>query len=89
MKNVVKRATLLAQGDLITKQELNLFHEMDQTANDENATDLRLHDETSEKERILQALKTANHNKSKAAVLLGIDRKTLYNKLKLYNILQS
>ena len=45
-----------------------------------------LHDEAAEKKRILEALKQTGNNKSKAAILLGIDRKTLYNKLKLYDI---
>ncbi|MFR7465021.1 MAG: helix-turn-helix domain-containing protein [Phocaeicola vulgatus] len=45
-----------------------------------------LHDEATEKKRILEALKQTGNNKSKAAILLGIDRKTLYNKLKLYDI---
>lgn len=37
-----------------------------------------------EYEVILQALKQSNFNKSKAAKLLNIDRKTLYNKMKQY-----
>ncbi len=37
-----------------------------------------------EYELILQALKKANYNKSKAAKLLDIDRKTLYNKMQQY-----
>lgn len=39
-----------------------------------------------ERERILGALRQTNGNKSKAALLLGIDRKTLYNKLKALGI---
>jgi two-component system, NtrC family, response regulator HydG len=35
-------------------------------------------------ELILEALKKCNYNKSKAATLLNIDRKTLYNKMKKY-----
>jgi len=35
---------------------------------------------------IMEALEKANNNKSKAALLLNIDRKTLYNKLKKYSI---
>jgi two-component system, NtrC family, response regulator HydG len=37
-----------------------------------------------EQEIILNALKKANFNKSKAAKLLNKDKKTLYNKMKQY-----
>ena len=39
-----------------------------------------------EKEQILAALKKARGNKTVAAKLLQIDRKTLYNKMHLYGI---
>jgi two-component system response regulator HydG len=41
-----------------------------------------------EYELILQALKQANYNKSKAAKILQIDRKTLYNKMSQYQELK-
>ncbi len=39
-----------------------------------------------EKDKILKALHKSNGNKTRAAKLLNIDRKTLYNKIHLYNI---
>lgn len=82
LKNIVKRATLLAQGNFITLTELG--NELQETT---SATQIfSLHDEAAEKKRILEALKQTGYNKSRAAILLGIDRKTLYNKLKLYDI---
>ena len=45
-----------------------------------------LHDEETELQRIEAALKAAGGNKSKAAQLLAVDRKTLYNKMKKYGI---
>ena len=83
MKNIVKRATLLAQGSFITLAELGT--ELLQ-APSFNTTNMALRNEETEKEHILEALRQTGNNKSKAAQLLDIDRKTLYNKLKLYNI---
>ncbi|WP_321481287.1 sigma-54 dependent transcriptional regulator [uncultured Bacteroides sp.] len=85
MQNVIKRATLLAQGDVITLAELG--DEISDTNNENgSSTSLSLYNEESEKEQILKALKQTGNNKSKAAQILGIDRKTLYNKLKRHNI---
>jgi two-component system response regulator HydG len=42
-----------------------------------------------EYEMIIEALKQSNFNKSKAAKLLNIDRKTLYNKMKQYQELNN
>ena len=81
LKNIVQRATLLAQGDYITPNELAL-----ETYENTSTNTYTLYNEEDEKRRILNALQQTANNKSKAATLLGIDRKTLYNKLKLYNI---
>ncbi|WP_177604637.1 sigma-54 dependent transcriptional regulator [uncultured Phocaeicola sp.] len=87
LKNVVKRATLLATGDFITCKELG--EELNNATKEQISTpNLVLKNEEDEKQRILQALHQTRNNKTRAAQLLGIDRKTLYNKLKLYNIPQ-
>lgn len=81
MKNMVRRATLLAQGKFITIDELSDLKEPAPAP-----IGMPLRNEEAEKHQILEALRQTNYNKSRAAQLLGIDRKTLYNKLKLYNI---
>lgn len=86
LKNIVKRATLLSQGDFITIHELG--EELLRQSSALSSQSLNLHDEEAEKQRILRALQQTSNNKTKAAQLLGVDRKTLYNKLKLYNIPQ-
>ena len=83
MRNIIKRATLLAQGNFITLSELGT--ELLETPVSAT-TNMALRNEETEKEHILKALRQTGNNKSKAAQLLNIDRKTLYNKLKLYNI---
>ena len=90
LKNVVKRATLLAQGEFITVKDLGEEINERKTVceNPEMEETFALHDEETEKHRILKALQQTGNNKTKAATLLGIDRKTLYNKLKLYQIPQ-
>ncbi len=81
MKNIVRRATLLAQDRFITLNELSeLQNQVTPPAG------MPLRNEEAEKQQIIEALKQTGYNKSRAAQLLGIDRKTLYNKLKLYGI---
>ncbi len=45
-----------------------------------------LFSQENEEALILKALQKTGGNKSKAANLMNIDRKTLYNKIKLYGI---
>ena len=79
LQNIIKRATLLSQGDFIEKNVLPT--EIFQNRND---NDFSLSE--SEKDAIISVLNKVKNNKSEAANLLQISRKTLYNKLKLYNI---
>lgn len=54
--------------------------------NDSKKTTLKSVAHNAEYEQIAQTLKEANYNKSKAARLLNIDRKTLYNKMKQFGM---
>lgn len=81
LNNVVKRAVLLTRGNKITTTELT--QAMGQIRTDNV---LQLHDEDTERQRIITALQQTNGNKAKAARLLGIDRKTIYNKIEKFGI---
>ena len=81
LQNCIKRATLLSQGDFIEKTALPMEFFQNE---DKKTTDFSLFE--NEKETILDALNQTNNNKSEAAKLLKINRKTLYNKLNRYDI---
>lgn len=82
LKNMVKRAVLLTQDPIIPLKVLpyEIAH------NQKTEETYGLFRNKNEETLILDALEKANGNKSKAARILSIDRKTLYNKLKQYNI---
>jgi two-component system response regulator HydG len=81
LQNIIKRATLLSQGDFIEKNTLPLeIFQMENKVTD----DFSLFE--NEKGTILNALEQVKNNRSEAAKLLRISRKTLYNKLKQYDI---
>lgn len=83
MKSVVKRAAMLCEDKYIKASHLpdEIIGETGDTI--DNAA---LHNEEYEKRKIMKALEACNNNKSKAAIMLKIDRKTLYNKMKHYNM---
>ena len=84
LQNCVKRATLLTRGDFIESDVLPA--EFFQIQNQPAATAEVFSLSENEKETIISALSKTQNNKSEAAKLLKITRKTLYNKLKQYNI---
>ncbi|WP_353129014.1 sigma-54-dependent transcriptional regulator [Parapedobacter pyrenivorans] len=94
LKNVIKRMVLLSPGSRAEASALpqemvyvikNPLTTTDQVPSADNP-DLRLHSEAHERKLILDVLQKAKYNKSKAAQMLNIDRKTLYNKMEKYGI---
>lgn len=90
LRNVIRRMVLLSTGSVLgvnlLPEDMILALERERESNAEPGTDLKAIQEQNEKEMIIKALKEVRFNKSKAAKLLNIDRKTLYNKLERYQI---
>ena len=82
MKNTIKRSVLLTKSNSVPIDVLP--QEMRSAIEQENA--IPYYSKENEESAIRSALEKAGFNKTKAAKLLNIDRKTLYNKLKLYSI---
>ncbi|MFI8604846.1 sigma-54-dependent transcriptional regulator [Cellulophaga baltica] len=82
LQNIIKRSVLLTTGDIIQTDVLpkELFEVNKKVAPDNFSKDAY------EKDQIIKALKETNFNKSKAAKLLKVTRKTLYNKINQYNL---
>ena len=86
LRNVLRRCVLFAEGENIEMDDLPVFSAPNKKtviATDEDDWALR---PEHEKEQIEAALQKARGNKTVAAKLLQIDRKTLYNKMHLYGI---
>jgi DNA-binding NtrC family response regulator len=92
LKNVIQRAVLLAKGAELTP---DLLPERIRDIDGSRASKRREYDpiqlgmslEEVEKEYIRMALSSVSGNKVKAASLLKISRRTLYNKLKRFHLL--
>lgn len=85
LQNVIKRMVLLstqpvADAKLLPEEMVQQFQSQ------ELGRDLKQVHEQSERALIMDALQQTKFNKSKAAQLLNIDRKTLYNKIEKYGL---
>jgi two-component system response regulator HydG len=90
MKNIIKRAVLLSQGDTVSMDTLpgELIEAVQRPVVKNGAPiyDLKILQETQERELIMKTLHEVRFNKSKAARILNIDRKTLYLKMERYGL---
>ncbi|KQS24855.1 sigma-54 dependent transcriptional regulator [Dyadobacter sp. Leaf189] len=87
LNNVIKRLVLLSKEEVATSSALpaEMITAMEGTQKP-TGSDLKALQETHEKEMIEKVLQEVRYNKSKAAKLLNIDRKTLYYKIEKYQI---
>jgi DNA-binding NtrC family response regulator len=81
LENIIERAVILCDSDQIGKEDIAL--PVSPAAKYSRANPSL---EDMEKDHILKVLHEADGNQSKASQMLGIDRKTLYLKLKKYGI---
>lgn len=88
LKNIVERVSVVKQGDYISKDDLQeaLYPEdLDLAVVQVKADTDSGQSFSDEPERLFKALKEAGGNRTKAAAMLGIDRSTLWRKLKKYS----
>ncbi|MEO6284529.1 MAG: sigma-54 dependent transcriptional regulator [Dyadobacter sp.] len=88
LNNVIKRLVLLSKEEVATLSALpaEMITAMEDQQKPSAGSDLKALQETHEKEMIERVLQEVRYNKSKAAKLLNIDRKTLYYKIEKYHI---
>lgn len=85
LRNVIRRAVLLSKDNKLAQEALPDC--IVQATKEIDAPSIDLYtNATNEKEQIIKALQLAKGNKTQAAKLLKIDRKTLYNKIHLLGI---
>jgi two-component system response regulator HydG len=94
LKNVIRRATLLTETQEIQLKalplEISTYARANAIENNMSRTDrprdLKNAALEAEYDAILKVLREVNFNKTKAAKILNIDRKTLYNKMRAINL---
>jgi two-component system response regulator HydG len=88
LSNVIKRMVLLTPGEVAQVNALpdEMMIAVNQQTMPGSSSDLKAVTEQNEKALITETLIKARHNKSKAAKMLNIDRKTLYSKMERYGI---
>lgn len=94
LENIIERSVILVKGNTIGIQDLpEFFHKTALASGAEipaspNAKSLREALKSPERQAIRNALEQVGWNRKEAAAMLGINRTTLYNKMKSYDLLK-
>jgi len=83
LENIVERCITLSTSDIIQKDDLPSFIIKKSDNKQISLSDVAAE---AEKEHIIRILKTTKGNKTRAAEMLGISRKTLWEKMNAYRI---
>jgi len=88
LKNVIKRMVLLSHDDIAGVDTMpdEMLFSVSNNIHQNRESDLKAQNEANEKQLIQKTLIQVKYNKSKAAKLLNIDRKTLYSKIERYGL---
>ena len=86
LEHMIERATLLSTGSNIEKEDLAIPGGTPQDSHEAGSPFMGMDLKEMEKLHILKTLEMVDGNRSKAAKILGIERTTLYNKLKAYGL---
>lgn len=88
LKNVIKRMVLLSPSEIAGADTLpdEMLFSVSNNIPQNRESDLKAQNEINEKQLIQKTLVQVKYNKSKAAKLLNIDRKTLYSKIERYGL---
>jgi two-component system, NtrC family, response regulator len=84
--NAIKRASIMAEGDRLTCDDLGLPAPRAGSASQASDLDLRTVREAAERQAIVGALARTNGNIVKASEMLGVSRPTLYDLMKRLSI---
>lgn len=83
LENIIERVVTLSQGEVIKKEEIPLPFSTLPSAGYPSLSEIT---NQAEREYIIRVLKLTGGNRARAAELLGISRKTLWEKINAYGI---